>query len=83
MHTVTHADNLTLAHACKPWSLSRNSHEGRTYLSVKFVVTEIKRGINGFERLKVNVDFLLFAFFSHDGATVNYQTVWGHCKIYI
>lgn len=52
-----------------------------TYLSVKFVVTEIKRGIDGFERLKVNIDFLLFAFFSHDGTTVDYQTIWGHCKI--
>lgn len=50
------------------------------YLGVELVITEVQRGVDGFERLKVNVDFLLFAFFCHYGAAVNHQTVMGHCK---
>lgn len=39
---------------------------------MEFVVTEIEWGVDGFKRLKVYVDFLLFTFFRDDGATVDY-----------
>lgn len=47
---------------------------------MELVITEVQRGVDGFERLKVDVDFLLFAFVCHYGAAVNHQTIMGHCK---
>lgn len=50
------------------------------YLRVEFVVTQIQRCIDWFERFKVNVDFLLFSFFCHNCSTVNNQTIWRYYK---
>lgn len=49
-----------------------------SYLCVEFVVTEVQGGVDGLERLKVDVDLLLFALLCHDGATVHHQTIWWH-----
>lgn len=53
-----------------------------SYLRVEFVVAQIQRRIDGFERFKVNVDFLLFSFFRHNCSTVNNQTIWRYYKVY-
>ena len=47
---------------------------------MELVVTEVQRGVDGFKRLKVYVDFLLFALVCHNGPTVHHQAVRGHCK---
>lgn len=49
-------------------------------LSVKLVVAEVQGGVDRLERFKVNVNFLLLAFLSHNGATVHNQTIGGYCK---
>lgn len=46
-----------------------------TNLCVKLVVTEVEGSIDGFKRLKVDVDFLLFPFFCNDGPAVDDQAV--------
>lgn len=46
-----------------------------TNLCVKLVVTEVEGSIDGFKRLKVDVDLLLFPFFCHDGPAVDDQAV--------
>ena len=38
---------------------------------VELVITEVQRGVDRLERLKVNVHFLLFSLLSDDGAAVN------------
>jgi hypothetical protein len=47
----------------------------RERLSVKLVVAEIERGVDGLEGLKVKVDFFLFALVSQDGATIYDEAV--------
>lgn len=53
-----------------------------SYLCVEFVVTQIQRCIDWFERFKVDVDLLLFSFFCHNCSTVNNQTIWRYYKGY-
>ena len=40
-------------------------------LRVELVITEVQRGVDRLERLKVNVHFLLFSLISDDGAAVD------------
>ena len=49
--------------------------------SMELVITEIKRGIDGFEGLKVNVDLPLLSFGGNDFATVHNQSVRGYLVI--
>jgi hypothetical protein len=48
---------------------------------MELVVTEIQRSVDGFKRLKVDIDFFLFALISHNGATVHNQAVGRHCRV--
>jgi len=52
-------------------------HELHQGLSVELVVTEIQRGVERLERLKVNVDHLLLALIRQNGATVDHQAIIG------
>lgn len=45
---------------------------------VEFVVAQIERGVDRFERFEIDVDLLFFALISNDGATVNDEAVRGH-----
>lgn len=47
---------------------------------MELVVTEVQGGVDGFEWLKVDVHFLLFAFVCHYGAAVNHQTIMRHYR---
>ena len=38
---------------------------------MELVITEVQRGVDRLERLKVNVHFLLFTLLSDDGAAVD------------
>ena len=49
-------------------------------LSMKLVVAEIQRSVDGLERLKVNVDLLLLAIFCDDLPAEHHQSVCGHCR---
>ncbi|RMZ94271.1 hypothetical protein BpHYR1_020023, partial [Brachionus plicatilis] len=55
--------------------------EGRQRLDVEFVVTKVKRGVDGLERLEVNVDFFFLAIFGHDFATVDDEAVRRHLVV--
>lgn len=48
---------------------------------MELVVAEVKRGVDGLERLKVKVDLLLLAFVCEDGATVDNKTVRWHFAV--
>ena len=54
-------------------------HELDEGLSVKLVVAEIQRGVDGLERLKVDVDHLLLALVRQNGATVDNEAIVGNC----
>jgi len=45
-------------------------------LGVEFVVAEVERGVDGLERLEINVDLPLLAFGGDDFTTVDDKTVW-------
>ena len=49
-----------------------------SYLGVEFVVTEVQGGVDWLERLKVDVDLLLFALLCHNGPAVHHQTIRWH-----
>lgn len=49
------------------------------YLSVKLVVAQVETGVDWLERLEVDVDLLLLAFFCDDGSTVQNQPIRGYC----
>lgn len=50
-----------------------------SYLSVEFVIAQIQGCVDWFERLKVDVDFFLFALFCHNGSTIHHQAIVWHC----
>ena len=47
------------------------SQEGGEGFCVELIITEIQGGVDRFEWLEVNVDFLLLPFLCDDRATVN------------
>ena len=49
-------------------------------LHMELVVAHIERGIDGLERLKVNVELLFLAILRHHCACVNYQPIWRHLR---
>lgn len=44
---------------------------------MEFVVAEVERGVDGLERLEVDVDFALLAFGGDDFTAVDNETIWG------
>ena len=53
------------------------SQQSSQSFGVELVITKIKRGVDGLERLKINVDFLLLALLGDDGAAVDDETIGG------
>ena len=51
------------------------SASGHSYLGVEFVITQVQGGVDGSERLKVDVDFLFFAFVCDYGSTVDDKAI--------
>lgn len=44
---------------------------------MEFIVAEIERGVDGFERFEVNIDFSLLALRSQDFTTIHDETIGG------
>lgn len=51
------------------------------YLGVEFVVTQIQGSVDGFERLKVDVDFLFFSLSRYNCTTVNNESIVGNSVV--
>ena len=49
-----------------------------THFSVKFIVTEVQRRVDRFERFEIDVDFLFFAVIGNDRTTINNETIVRH-----
>ena len=58
-----------------PIIIGKQSIQG---FSVELVITQIERGIDRLEGLKVDVHFLFLTFVSNDRSTVNHESFWGH-----
>lgn len=48
---------------------------------MELVVAEVERGVDGLERLEVEVHPLLLALVRHNRPAVDYQTVRGHSRV--
>lgn len=48
------------------------------YLCVKFIVTQVKGGVDGLKGLKIDVHSLLLSIISQNGTTVQDKTIVGH-----
>jgi len=44
---------------------------------VELVITEVERGVDGFEWFKVNIDLLFLSFIRNDCSTIHDETVFG------
>ncbi len=54
------------------------SQQGRQGLGVELVITQVERGVDGLERLEIDVDLLLLALLGHDGTTVHNKAIGRH-----
>lgn len=55
--------------------------EGQQGFRVELVITEVRRGVDRLEWLRINVHFLLSSLLSNDGAAADYLTVGRHFAV--